>query len=325
MRISRRIASVFVSAVLFLCFLICSRQAYPQAQDLSAQATLHGIQLYEQGNAREAIKLLTAVVAKRPEDADAWYFLGLSLHREGMFGHSRPAFEKLLTLRPDSADARAKLAFAMILDNESQKAIAMAQRALELGDQSPEAHYAIAEGSLRTGAPAKAIEEAENTLRINPNFSAALITRSLAQCNLKQYSESAASLEQFLALSPDDLDAATWRGQLDELSNLTHQVSSQSSQVFGGKDITQKARVLSKPEPQYSEAARKAGVTGTVVIRAVFAADGEVKRIFVIKALGYGLTTQSAKAARRIKFEPAMKDGQPVSMYMMLEYNFNLY
>ena len=30
-------------------------------------------------------------------------------------------------------------------------------------------------------------------------------------------------------------------------------------------------------------------------------------------------------AARMIKFVPAMKGGRPVSTYMQLEYNFNLY
>jgi hypothetical protein len=57
----------------------------------------------------------------------------------------------------------------------------------------------------------------------------------------------------------------------------------------------------------------------------IFASDGELKHILIIRALGYGLTTQAIKAARLIKFEPAMKDGRPVSMYMRLEYNFNLY
>jgi len=41
--------------------------------------------------------------------------------------------------------------------------------------------------------------------------------------------------------------------------------------------------------------------------------------------LGYGLTTEAVKAARLIKFHPAIKDGQPVSMSIQLEYNFNLY
>jgi hypothetical protein len=60
-------------------------------------------------------------------------------------------------------------------------------------------------------------------------------------------------------------------------------------------------------------------------MRAVFSADGEVTRITFYSALGFGLTTQAVKAAQKIKFTPAIKDGHPVSMYMQLEYTFNLF
>jgi TonB family protein len=169
------------------------------------------------------------------------------------------------------------------------------------------------------------LEETEAALRINPNFTAALVTRSFAHYQLKQYSEAAASLEQLLAGSTDDMDAESWRGQVVELRHRIDLESNPGPPIFTGKEVTQKARVVSKPEPSYSEEARQAGVTGTVVLRAVFSAEGEVKRILITRALGYGLTTHAIRAARKIRFSPAMKDGAPVSMYIQLEYNFNLY
>jgi TonB family protein len=322
--------SAFVLIFLLLSFSFVTTASPARAQVQRRDGTANGdtaraIETYQRGDATEAIKLLRAIVKKRPDDADAWYYLGLALNSQGLIGNSRPAFEQFVRLRPDSADAHAKLAFALILANEQQKALATAQRALELGDQSPESHYAIAEASLRTGATAKAVEEAETALRINPSFAAALITRSLAQYHLKLYSEAAGSLELFLAGSPDDVDAETWHGQLEELRRRIYLESNPGPPILTGKEVTQKARVLSKPEPQYSEAARKAGVTGTVVLRAVFSAEGEVKYILITRALGYGLTTKAVRAARLIRFTPAMKDGTPVSMHIQLEYNFNLY
>lgn len=97
------------------------------------------------------------------------------------------------------------------------------------------------------------------------------------------------------------------------------------SRVFSGKEVTSKARVLSKPEPQYTEEARKNQITGTVLLQAVFSASGEVTQIRALRPLPYGLTDKAIAAARMIKFVPAMKDGHAVSMYMHLEYNFNLY
>jgi TonB family protein len=97
------------------------------------------------------------------------------------------------------------------------------------------------------------------------------------------------------------------------------------NKTFSGKDVTTKARVLSKPEPQYTEEARKNQVTGTVVLRAVFTSGGQVTGIKAVSGLPYGLTERAIAAARQIKFTPATKDGHAVSMYIQLEYNFNLY
>ena len=97
------------------------------------------------------------------------------------------------------------------------------------------------------------------------------------------------------------------------------------SRIFTGKDVTTKARLISKPEPQYTEDARKNQVTGTVVLKVVFASNGSVQNIRTVSGLPYGLTERAIAAAKQIKFVPATKDGHQVSMWMQLEYNFNLY
>lgn len=97
------------------------------------------------------------------------------------------------------------------------------------------------------------------------------------------------------------------------------------NKIFSGRDVTSKARVLSKPEPQYTEEARKNQITGTVVLRAVFTSGGAVTNIRAVSGLPFGLTERAIAAARQIKFIPATKDGRQVSMHIQLEYNFNLY
>ena len=97
------------------------------------------------------------------------------------------------------------------------------------------------------------------------------------------------------------------------------------SRIFTGKDVTTKAKLISKPEPQYTEEARKNQITGTVVLKVVFASNGSVTNIRTVSGLPHGLTEKAIAAARQIKFTPATKDGHQVSMWMQLEYNFNLY
>jgi TonB family protein len=97
------------------------------------------------------------------------------------------------------------------------------------------------------------------------------------------------------------------------------------NRTFAAKEVTQKARIISKPEAQYTEEARKNQVTGTVVLRAVLGSGGQVTGIRAVSGLPNGLTEKAISAAHLIKFTPAMKDGRPVSQYIQIEYSFNLY
>ena len=95
--------------------------------------------------------------------------------------------------------------------------------------------------------------------------------------------------------------------------------------VYPAPQVTERARVLAKPEPQYTEEARRNAVTGSVVLRVVFSRSGEVTNIRAVQSLPFGLTERAIAAARMIRFRPATRDGRPVNVYMQLEYNFNLY
>jgi TonB family protein len=95
--------------------------------------------------------------------------------------------------------------------------------------------------------------------------------------------------------------------------------------VWPVREVEQKARLLAKPEPHYSEEARRNQITGTVVLRVVFSSTGEVSNIRAVSLLPFGLTERAIAAARQIRFVPATRGGRPVSVYMQLEYNFNLY
>jgi TonB family protein len=339
-------AEARASAIQLLCLflLIGSLTAGARAQQTPQQSpqpqpspapiqedTARGIKLYQQGDMEKAIEVLQKVVKNRPDDADAWYYLGLSFKRIGSEGSARLAFEHVVDLRPDFADALAKLAYTLILANEPARAVQVAERAMQAGDRSAEAHYAIAEASLRQDAHEKALEEAEKALKIKPDMLLALLTKGMAHYGLKQYDQAADSFFTLLLMSPNNVDAEAWRIQLEHLRRSAarakeDQPSPQDKpSVFRPSQVTVKARLLSKPEPQYTEAARLAGVSGTVVLRAVFSSDGTIQNLFINRWLPFGLTTRAVQSAQRMKFSPATIDGRPVSQYIQIEYNFNLY
>jgi TonB family protein len=97
-----------------------------------------------------------------------------------------------------------------------------------------------------------------------------------------------------------------------------------SGKIYKGREVDVKARLTMKPEPPYTKNARHNKVEGTVILRAVFSNTGRVEDILVVSGLPDGLTEQAIKAARQIRFIPAVKDGKAVSMWMQLEYHFSV-
>jgi len=84
-------------------------------------------------------------------------------------------------------------------------------------------------------------------------------------------------------------------------------------------------RVILKPRASYTEAARRSSVQGRVVLRATFKANGGVGDISVIVGLGSGLTEEAIKAAQKIVFIPAQRDGRRYSVSKPVEYSFTIY
>ncbi|HKM55573.1 MAG TPA: energy transducer TonB [Isosphaeraceae bacterium] len=79
-----------------------------------------------------------------------------------------------------------------------------------------------------------------------------------------------------------------------------------------------------KPEPEYSEEARKAKFQGTVMLAIVVDTDGKAKNIQVVRSLGMGLDEKAVEAVAKWRFKPGYKDGRPVPVKANVEVNFRL-
>jgi TonB family protein len=137
----------------------------------------------------------------------------------------------------------------------------------------------------------------------------------------------AESAERYVALDPklSKSKLEDWTTRIESLRGFAELAGNENMTFYTGKEVTTKARVLSKPDPQYTMEARRNQTSGTVILRCIFGANGRVFGFHVVVGLPDGLTERAVQAARQIKFIPATKDGHPVSMWMQLEYNFNVY
>src|ERR1051326_5881009 len=82
--------------------------------------------------------------------------------------------------------------------------------------------------------------------------------------------------------------------------------------------------VLYKVDPEYSEEARKAKYSGTVVLQLVVDASGKARDIKVVRSLGLGLDEKAIEAVNKWKFRPGVKNGQSVAVQATIEVNFRL-
>lgn len=304
-----------------------------------------GIELYKQNQFFEATEALKRAVAINKKDDEAWYFLGLSQIQKKDYKSATKSFENALKIKPGSAQAHTGMAYSYLLRNKIEEAIREALTAVRVDRTIADAYYIIGVSRLRRGEKQGALENAETAIKLRPQFGFAYWLKSQAlvsfvdnvpvmrsadiaeapEVRKARYGEAIEALEKYLQLTPNAPNRDVWTEQLESLRLFVTPASGSSEKIVSSKGVTTKARVLSKPAPAYTEEARRNQVAGTVILRCVFSADGTVKHFIVVEGLADGLTEVAIRAARKIKFVPATIEGRPVSMWMELQYNFNLY
>jgi TonB family protein len=105
---------------------------------------------------------------------------------------------------------------------------------------------------------------------------------------------------------------------------LARILESETEQILSAKEVDTLAVTSSKPKPSYTKEARRNGVQGYVILKVVVSASGEIKRVRVVRRLPFGLTENAIRAACKLEFKPATKDGKAVSQWVNVEYVFRL-
>jgi protein TonB len=85
-------------------------------------------------------------------------------------------------------------------------------------------------------------------------------------------------------------------------------------------------RVLHEERPQYTSDAMRAKVQGTVLLECVVRPDGSVGDVQVVRSLDptFGLDQQAVAAAKKWRFAPGTRLGEPVPVLITIELTFTL-
>jgi TonB family protein len=92
--------------------------------------------------------------------------------------------------------------------------------------------------------------------------------------------------------------------------------------VGGGVSAPQ---VIQSVQPDFTEEARQANFQGNVAIQLIVDAQGNPQDIRVTRHLGMGLEQKAIDAVRQYKFRPAMYQGHPVAVQIVIDVDFHLH
>jgi TonB family protein len=84
------------------------------------------------------------------------------------------------------------------------------------------------------------------------------------------------------------------------------------------------AEIVFKPNPVYTDEARRLRLEGEVLLEVILGANGQLKINKVVRGLGHGLDEAAVKAAEQIRFKPATRDGQATDSTAVLHIIFQL-
>jgi|GraSoiStandDraft_4_1057263.scaffolds.fasta_scaffold899280_1 protein TonB len=96
--------------------------------------------------------------------------------------------------------------------------------------------------------------------------------------------------------------------------------------LLAGLAFGQSAPVpIFKPDPRYTDEARKAGIEGTVSVQALIDEQGIPRDPKVKRSLDKGLDEQAIETVKSWRFKPATsRDGKPISVAVTIEIVFKL-
>lgn len=259
--------------------------------------------------------------------------------------------KKQLADDPKSSRANYELGLCYLSSKKFDNAAAAFQKAIQL---IPEWIKEL-EGRVRSNRP-NLNKKQEEEIKRNASPSSAFFSLGWACHQARRYDEAVAAYRQIQSVYPEGEEAKYQTAMVHLLQGNREAAFEQiakmeksferrldvesklliSDLIPSDESISNGAPIISwtdsirptflyREKAKYTEEARQVKMSGTVVLQVIFRSDGVLVIQRVTGYLPYGLTLTAVQAASRIRFNPAIKDGAPVSIKGPLEFEFNIY
>ena len=163
------------------------------------QQTQAAMKAAEAGDVAKAVDLLRQVIARRPDDAEAYLDLEVVLWQAGRTGEAIATLEGALKRGITRSEIRTKLGLCLALTGEGRRAIPFLEG---LTADDPETMSALGMAYAQADRPGDAVRTLQRVLELDPSNGVAAGMLGAIQLNLKDYRAAETSLRRALALDP---------------------------------------------------------------------------------------------------------------------------
>jgi TonB family protein len=132
--------------------------------------------------------------------------------------------------------------------------------------------------------------------------------------------------QQYAALMRDDALAKQNYQEIVERLEAIQAAVRLEAQSTGARSVVRSAgpTLISRREPEYTDAARKARIQGTVELSVTIGTDGVPRDMRVIRGLNAGLDQKAMDCVTGWRFRPASRGGEAITAFATVEVKFSL-
>jgi tetratricopeptide (TPR) repeat protein len=162
-----------------------------------------GVAAVQTGQLNKAIIAFQRVIAIKPDYAEAYSNMGNALQDQGKLEEAIEVYIKALSLKPDYAEAYNNMGNVLLDQGKLEEAIEAFNKALSLTPDYSEAFYNMGNALKEQGKLDEATEAYYKALSIKPDYAAAYNNRGVALQDQGKLDEAIASYNKALSLKPD--------------------------------------------------------------------------------------------------------------------------
>jgi tetratricopeptide (TPR) repeat protein len=210
--------------LLLVCCLLGGGLLAPRpasgATEKAEVAYAKGILAYDQRNYLDALEHFRKAVELQPDNADAHFYVGLSLSRIGEFAEAITALETALRLDPSMDQAYYPLGLAYFQENRFKEALAAFERAAKVKPDDAATQFYLGFTRYKLGQYRRAIPFFERAMDLDPSVTlSAQYYRGAALYHLERDAQARQAFESTIATAPDSILARNAQGYLGAIDS----------------------------------------------------------------------------------------------------------